>query len=102
MQTLKIECSLNEQELDDIAKGLGWQATITSINEDGAWVNEPNTQSYADYIIKYFTGQIADRVKNIFVEAHKQELLNGVNTEINQYATVIEENVKSKLVATIE
>lgn len=80
--------SLEESQLEVIAKGLGYQETTTAVDEaTGNWSSVPNSESKTDYIVRNFTAMIEARVKPLFMtelEAEAQKQRNLAEQQVEQ------------------
>ena len=93
--------TLEDTQLNLVAKGLGYTDTTTEINpETQEWRQVPNQQTPTEYIINQFTTMIESRVKPLFlaeleagIQAQRSAAIEQVSAAIDSAREVITESV---------
>jgi hypothetical protein len=100
--TITIKYTLEEGQLETIAKGLGYSDTRTVVDESGKWEAVLNEETPTEYVVKSFTEMIEDRVRPFFltdVEAHAQSQVQ----QLREAATAqVDEVIEASKQVTVE
>lgn len=101
--TITIKYTLEEGQLETIAKGLGYSGLDTVIDPvSGEWQNVPSKETPTECIVRSFTEMIEDRVRPFFladIEAQAQSQAQ----QLREVATAkVDEVMKASKQVTVE
>lgn len=99
MKTITFKYTLTEEQINIIAKGLGYSDTITEVTpETGEWTSKPSDILPENYI----TGQLSQRIEAIITPIFLKETEEKLNAQKEVAESNIQSVINSQQSITVE